>query len=80
FIAFTSCSYEFLKKLQSRLNRVGMEGGCIYKSKKRQFARLQFSTSNALKLYDFMYNGMDTSKLFLKRKKDVFEKYMRLRL
>ena len=80
FIAFTSCSYKFLKGLQNRFNLAGIPRGYIYKSKKRQFYRLQFSTLSALKLYNFMYNRLDTSKLFLKRKKDVFEKYIKLRL
>lgn len=81
FVAFTSCSYEFLKGLQIKLNRIGMEGGCIYKSKKKQFCRLQLSTNNALKLYNFMYNSsVQGNSLFLQRKKSVFEKYMRLRL
>jgi intein-encoded DNA endonuclease-like protein len=82
FIAFTSCSYEFLKNLHNRLNLIGVFGGSIYKSKKREFCRLQFSTSSALKLYDFMYNRRveDFFGLFLNRKKKIFDKYMRLRL
>jgi intein/homing endonuclease len=80
-LSFTSCSYEFLEKLQNRLYLFGIEGGCIYKSKKKQFFRLQFSTGDALKLYNFMYNSsIQENKLFLNRKKVVFEKYMRLRL
>ncbi|MBI3888854.1 hypothetical protein HY311_03650 [Candidatus Nomurabacteria bacterium] len=82
FVAFTSCSYEFLNELQKRLNLVGIAGGSIYKSKKRKFCRLQFSTSGALKLYDFMYNRKveDFFGLFLNRKKKIFEKFNRLRL
>lgn len=80
FTAFTSCSYLFLEELQKRLIPFGIQGGSLYKSKKRQFSRLQFSTKNTLKLYDFMYNGLSTSELFLKRKKDVFEKYIKMRL
>ena len=71
---FTSCSIYFLKELQSRLEFFGLVGGCIYTSKKRQFSRLQYSTTNALKLYDFMYNDECIS-LFLDRKKSVFERY-----
>ncbi len=76
FIAFTSCSHEFLKELQVRLDL----GGSIYRSKKHNFSRLQFSTISALKLYYFMYNGISTSELFLKRKRDVFERYVKMRL
>jgi intein-encoded DNA endonuclease-like protein len=82
FVAFTSCSYEFLKDLHNRLNLVDVVGGSIYKSKKRKFYRLQFSTFGALKLYDFMYNRKveDFFGLFLNRKKKIFEKFNRLRL
>ena len=37
-------------------------------------------TKKTLKLYDFMYNRLGTSELFLKRKKDVFEKFIKMRL
>lgn len=71
---FTSCSLDFLKGLHTRLCSFGFTGGCIYTSKKKQFSRLQYSTVNALKLYDFMYNDQCVS-LFLDRKKKVFERY-----
>ena len=48
-----------------------MQGGSIYVSK-GNYARLQLSTHDALKLYSFMYNQQDS----LKR---VFEKYVTLR-
>ena len=80
FSAFTSCSRMFLEQLRARLVAFNIEGGSLYISKKRLYSRLQFSTVSALKLYDFMYNELGTSKLFLKRKKDVFEKYKTLRL
>lgn len=80
FAAFTSCSYSFLEDIKIRLKEFGIEGGSLYRHKTRGFSRLQFSTISALKLYDFMYNELGTSKLFLKRKKDVFEKYKRMRL
>ena len=81
FVAFTSCSHKFLKQLHTKLNAVGLIGGSIYKPKDKDFCRLQFSTSNTLKLYDFMYNGyVQEDGLFLKRKKSIFEKYIRLRV
>jgi len=82
FTAFTSCSYNFLKELQNRLNLIGVFGGCIYKSKKRRFYRLQFSTLSTLKLYNLMYNDniKDFSGLLLNRKKIIFEKFNNLRL
>ncbi len=78
-VMFTSCSNLFLKTLQKELVGFGLVGGCIYKSKKN-YSRLQYSVNNSLRLYDFMYNDLGTSKLFLKRKKDVFEKYINMRL
>lgn len=76
---FTSCSTLFLTKLKEKFFDLGLVGGCIYKSK-RNYSRLQYSISNSLKLYDIMYNRLGTSELFLKRKKDVFEKYVKMRL
>jgi len=75
---FTSASQGFLIDLHSKLKLYGIVGGSIRKIKNKECYRLQLSTSNALKLYQIMYNRRDTSNLFLKRKKDVFEKYMRL--
>jgi len=75
-VMFTSCSKNFLIELQNRLTLLSMPGGCIYSSKKKDFSRLQYSTLNSLKLYNFMYNRLGSSKLFLKRKKDVFERYI----
>ena len=71
---FTSCSLNFLERLHKKLQISGIKGGYIYTSKDN-YSRLQFSVTDSLKLYDFMYNGQNTSTLFLKRKKDVFEKY-----
>jgi len=80
-LCFTSCSFGFLKELQSRLSVVGLLGGCIYEPKTRTFFRLQYSTLNALKLYDLMYNSNTKafSALFLGRKRKVFEKFKNLR-
>jgi len=76
---FTSCSLRFLNELQTRLGFFGLTGGCIYTSKKKQFSRLQYSTINALKLYDFMYNK-ECASLFLDRKKRVFERYKDIKM
>jgi intein-encoded DNA endonuclease-like protein len=75
---FTSGSKNFLIELQKRLHIFSLVGGSVYTSK-RNYSRLQYSTNNSLKLYNFMYNDLGTSKLFLKRKKDVFEKYIKMR-
>ncbi|MEX2052160.1 MAG: LAGLIDADG family homing endonuclease [Candidatus Paceibacterota bacterium] len=80
-LCFTSCSNVFLRKLKERLEVGGILGGCLYRSKTKEFSRLQYSTINALKLSDFMYNIQvkSFSPLFLGRKKNVFEKFKNLR-
>lgn len=73
---FTSCSLPFLRALHRTLHTFGLEGGCIYISKKN-YARLQLSAHDSLKLYDIMYTQPDRSQhpLFLNRKKKVFERF-----
>ena len=75
---FTSCSLDFLKKFSDTLYTFGVEKGVLRKGKGNYY-RLTYSINNSLKLYDFMYNNLGTSTLFLKRKKDVFEKYQKMR-
>jgi intein/homing endonuclease len=78
-IVFTSCSLKFLEKIREKLQMFDMERGVIRKGKGNYF-RLVYSVRNSLKLHDFMYNGIGTSKLFLQRKKDVFQRYIKMRL
>jgi len=73
-VAFTSGSKIFLEDLLFLLIKLGIRGGSIYDSKTRKFSRLQLSTLDALKLYKIMYNGQP--KLFLKRKKLRFDKFL----
>ena len=75
---FTSCCLGFLEEMRKRLEIINIERG-VLRQGKGNYYRLVYSTLNSLKLYDFMYNNLGTSKLFLKRKKDVFEKYKRLK-
>ncbi len=75
---FTSCSGGFLNTLKEQLNFSGIDKGVIRQGK-GDYYRLTYSINNSLKLYDFMYNNLGTSELFLKRKKDVFEKYIKTR-
>lgn len=72
-VNFTSGSIEFLKDILSRLKRSGVTGGSMYTVKSARYGRLLFGAGDALKLYKIMYNS--PHKLFLKRKKLVFEKY-----
>lgn len=76
---FTSCSKKFLEQMRKRLEIYDVKRG-VLKQGKGNYYRLTYSIFGSLKLYDFMYNDRDTSKLFLKRKKDVFEKYKKMRL
>jgi len=76
---FTSCSNKFLEIIKEKLELFFIEKGVLRKGKGGYF-RLVYSINGSLKLYDFMYNNLGTSKLFLKRKKDVFEKYKRMRV
>ncbi|MEK7184657.1 MAG: hypothetical protein AAB683_00785 [Patescibacteria group bacterium] len=76
-VAFTSASVGFLHSLFLLLKKQGLIGGSLFKSKKGNYGRLQYSTLDALKSYKIMYNKSD--KLFLNRKKLVFEKFMELR-
>jgi intein-encoded DNA endonuclease-like protein len=80
FVAFTSCSLKFLQLLKERLNKVGLSGGSIIINKDN-YCRLSFSTKNTLKLFYFMYNGIDLKKdgLFLRRKVVVFERFEKTR-
>ena len=73
---FTSCSLDFLKQFHSKLRGFGAEGGSVYVSK-GNYSRLQFSSNDSLKLYDFMYNHniKDLGGLYLNRKKKIFEKF-----
>ena len=77
---FTSCSLDFLKQFHNKLCGFGAEGGSVYISK-RNYSRLQFSSNDSLKLYNFMYNQCVSCKihLFLERKKRVFEKFKKLK-
>ena len=70
---FTSGSVDFLTSLKYILAQNGLLGGSLVK-KERGFD-LKYSVKNSLILYKIMYN--DKCSLFLKRKKDKFEKYIK---
>ncbi len=77
---FTSCSSGFLNQFHKRLRKFGAEGGSIYVSR-GNYSRLQFSSNDSLKIYNFMYNQCVSCKisLFLERKKGVFEKFKKVK-
>ncbi|MES2087889.1 MAG: LAGLIDADG family homing endonuclease [Patescibacteria group bacterium] len=77
---FTSCSKIFLQRLSKKLEFGKMSKGRVSKGA-GDYYRLTYSVSDSLKLYDFMYNSrILENKLFLQRKKSVFEKFKSLRL
>ena len=76
-VAFTSGSREYLQSLHKTLKTMGIVGGSLYTPQSGNFARLAFSVRDALKLYEIMYNT--PHKLFLDRKKAIFEQFMKLR-
>ncbi len=72
-VAFTSGSNTFLRELHLLLLSIGVDGGSIYQNSERHFSRLSFSLQSALTIYKIMYNG--PHKLYLPRKKQVFEQF-----
>lgn len=75
---FTSCSKPFLEGINGRLNYFSVKRGVLRKGR-GDYYTLVFSVLNSLKLHDFMYNG-GVKDLFLARKKEVFEKFIKMRL
>ncbi len=71
---FTSASRRFLKEIQERLKKKYIQGGYIYQ--KQRGYELVFSHRDSIALYELMYNNTATS-LYLRRKKDIFEKALR---
>lgn len=70
FVVFTSGNKKFLDELNILIrNLLDIKGSISYHSRAY---RLTFSTKKALSLCNFMYNN---AALFLKRKRDTFEKY-----
>jgi len=77
---FTSSSLQFLEKLREKLEVHKIEKGVLNRGKGNYY-RLTYSIYGSLKLYDFMYNPR-TQRAFrieLKRKRVIFEKYIKLR-
>lgn len=74
---FTSGSKSFLVDLKNKLSKAGIvKGGTLYYSTNGW--RLYFAINDSKKLYNYLYTGLSkTDELFLKRKKVIFEKYLR---
>lgn len=76
-LAFTSGSYQFLHQLKSELTHLLNTSGAHVIFKNGAYSRLQYSTKDALKIYNFMYNS-NNSFLYLKRKKKQFNRYIKI--
>jgi intein-encoded DNA endonuclease-like protein len=76
-VSFTSGSHDFLEDLRGVLQGEGISKGSLFHSKTANFSRLSFSVRDALKIYEIMYTT--GHKLFLKRKKVVFEKFVKMK-
>ena len=75
--AFTSCSVDFLIDLRNKLSGINLGEGSLYKTQKNAYV-LKYSVKNSVLLYNLMYDNLKNT-LFLKRKKDVFEKYLKIK-
>lgn len=75
-LAFTSGSYIFLNQLKILLNLKLKTNGSLIVFKNGAYSRLQFSTKDALKIYNFMYNTKVPC-ICLRRKKEQFGKYIK---
>lgn len=79
---FTSCSKEFLLELKKIMSEeFSLEGGSLIAKNNSNAFVLKYSIMDSLKISYFMYNRriLRTSKLFLERKKTVFEEYKNTR-
>jgi intein-encoded DNA endonuclease-like protein len=75
--SFTSASKIFLSAVRTELKKIGINGGSMYDIKLKNCSRLSFSTLDSLKIYKIMYTI--SHRLFLSRKKLVFEKFVSMR-
>jgi len=76
-VSFTSASFNFLSGLFLLLKEEGVVGGSLFKSGKGNYSQLSFSILDSMKIYEIMYNS--DSKLFLLRKKLIFERFIEMR-
>jgi intein/homing endonuclease len=76
-VAFTSGSVSFLGGLLILLRNEGVDGGSLFGVKNKNCHRLLFSTLDSLKIFEIMYN--ETCRPYLKRKRFVFEKFIKMR-
>ncbi len=75
--AFTSCSEAFLNALHDKLISMGIQGGSLFP--REGYYRLSFSVLDSLKLFEIMYNNSTLESLLLRRKKEVFTRFIAMR-
>ena len=75
-VVFTSCSQDFLSRLKDTLNEAIKTNGSVIIQD--SYARLQYSIKDSLQLYNFMYNTLGSSRLFLTRKRPFLRLISRL--
>ena len=74
---FISGSRKFLAALKLSLRKyAGLKGGSLFRHSRSWC--LSFSILDSVKLYDYMYAGMEGD-MFLERKKSVFERFIKTR-
>lgn len=74
---FTSGSKVFLEELRGRINKAcQINRNSVYNSH-RSF-QLRYNTQESLKIFDLIYHDK-SSRLYLKRKRDIFEKYLKIK-
>jgi len=76
--AFTSASHGFLDALWENLKCFGVHGGSLSRKKDKEAHSLKFSINDSILLYHLMYDNLKDT-LFLKRKKDRFDVFLRTR-
>ena len=74
---FTCKSKSFLEEIKERLYYEKVVNGSTLYYGGRAW-RLRFSINDSRKLYDFMYSGKCKNGLYLKRKRNVFEKFFKM--
>ncbi|MBI4138017.1 MAG: hypothetical protein HY482_00265 [Candidatus Wildermuthbacteria bacterium] len=72
---FTCANQIFITQLHAFLKKyANIQGGSVFYNKG---SRLTFAKNDTLALYRFLYKNIDTSLLYLSRKREIFRKYFK---
>jgi len=69
---FISGSEEFIDKMLFHLEKAGLPKRTIYKDKGREAYYFKFSRKDSIKLFHYLYDGVDSS-MYLERKYKIFK-------